>query len=142
MLCHLTHGTSDNCGLRVRLASPGQQFVGWAQAKRNGAGGRFGLPSAFWGMAGVWLGCVGFHVSAALGAGLSSGVSCWPRGGSVPETREVPPKTARVRALGVEDAEPAFRLEMVKGTGLPGARAGSVLEAGRQRWADSGCGWA
>lgn len=103
MLCHLTHGTSDNCGPRVRLDSPGERFVGWAQAERNCAGGRFGSLSGFvgdgWYLAGLHeISCI----SAALGAGVASGVGCWPRGGSVggqvpaPETREVPPKTAQV----------------------------------------------
>lgn len=56
-------------------------------------------------------------ISAALGAG--------PGVVPAPETREVPPKTAQVQALGLKDAEPSFRLEIVNGVGLPGPKLGA-----------------
>jgi len=134
MLCHLTHGASDNCGPWVRLASLGEWFVGWAQAERNGAGGRFGSPSAFFGdgrcLAGL---CRVSHIGVGSGAGPGVALRGWLE--PAPKTREVSPKRAQVQALGGEDAEPSFRLEMVNS-------AGSVPEAGRRPWADSGCGQA
>lgn len=45
-----------------------------------------------------------------------------------PETGEMPPppppKTAQVQPLGLEDAEPSFRLEMVNGAELPRPKLG------------------
>lgn len=126
MLCHLTHGTSDNCRPWVRLSSPGEWFVGWAQAERNRAGGRFGSPSAFLGMAGVWLGCTGFLVSLllcvlgwALGPAAGPGVALWEGRCLHLEPGRHPPNQHKCKNLVLEDGETSFRLEMVNGTALP-----------------------